>query len=534
MYSAVHTASIHGIESIPVTCEADLSDGLPVFDLVGFLSTEVRESRERVRTALKNTGIHLPPKRITINISPASIRKSGTSFDLPIAASILSAMGLIPPDILQRIVLIGELSLYGEVLPVKGVLPIALSMKNREKTILAVPEENAREASLCPELSVLPIRSLREMIRILGSEKDLQNSFFCRLPEEDPAPSENPNSPDFRDLHGQKILRRALEVSASGGHHILLIGPPGSGKTMAAELLPTILPPMTLEERRMLSKIYSVSGLLRSNQKLMEERPFRSPHHTITSAGLAGGGCRPSPGEISLAASGVLFLDELPEFQRQVIENLREPLEKKTITIVRNTESITYPADFLLAAAMNPCPCGYYPDLRKCRCTPPLISRYLRRISQPLLDRIDLTVETQEVSFADLISEEKQESSEEIRKRVIRTRKIQEERFRGLPFYRNSDIPVSLLGRFCILTTEGKRFMEHAFQAEGLTARSFHRTLRVARTIADMEQHEVIEGADIAEAVSYRSMDKKYWGKEVNGMNDAFDFRRGFREGRSS
>ena len=345
MYSSVKTAALQGIDSINVSCEADVSDGLPVFDLVGFLSTEVRESRERVRTALRNTGINLPAKRITINISPASIRKSGTSFDLPIAASILAAIGVIPEEILHRVIMIGELSLYGDVLPIKGVLPVALSMKdsplNSQENILIVPRENASEAALCPGLNILPITSLRELIQLLSLDQTELESHYFTVSNRDTTSNDQDSSipPDFKDLQGQKVLRRSLEVAASGGHHVLLIGPPGSGKTMAAKLLPTILPPMTSLEQLKLSKIYSVSGLLKDNQSLMSKRPYRAPHHTITSAGLTGGGSKASPGEISLATSGVLFLDELPEFQKKTLENLREPLEEKTVTIVRNNNS---------------------------------------------------------------------------------------------------------------------------------------------------------------------------------------------------
>lgn len=517
MYSSVKTAALQGIDSINVSCEADVSDGLPVFDLVGFLSTEVRESRERVRTALRNTGINLPAKRITINISPASIRKSGTSFDLPIAASILAAIGIIPEEILHRVIMIGELSLYGDVLPIKGVLPVALSMKdsplNSQENILIVPRENASEAALCPGLNILPITSLRELIQVLSLDQTELKSHYFTVSNRDTTSNDQDSSipPDFKDLQGQKVLRRSLEVAASGGHHVLLIGPPGSGKTMAAKLLPTILPPMTSLEQLKLSKIYSVSGLLKDNQSLMSKRPYRAPHHTITSAGLTGGGSKPCPGEISLATSGVLFLDELPEFQKKTLENLREPLEEKTVTIVRNNNSITYPADFLMICAMNPCPCGHYPDLSRCRCSHASISNYLSKISQPLLDRIDLTVEAKEVSFQDLISTAPQESSQEIRQRVIRTRAIQEKRFQGLGYHLNSQIPVRDLNHFCSLTEDGTHYMESAYHKEGLTARSFHRILRVARTLADMDQEENISTIHLMEAVSYRSMDKKYW-----------------------
>lgn len=519
MYSSVSTAAIFGIDSLHVTCEADISEGLPVTTYLGYLSQEVRESKDRIRTALRNTGIHLPPKRITINVSPASIRKSGSTFDLPIAASILAAIGLIPEDILRRVMMIGELSLEGELLPVRGVLPTALSMKERlaesGEDILVVPRANADEAGLCPDIHVLPVSSLKELIDLLSkSEEEVQDFFYHPEGKRISRSGTLPVSADFKDLHGQLILRRALEISAAGGHHLLMIGPPGSGKTMAASLLPGILPPMTPEEVIRLSKIYSVSGMLKVNQGLLEERPFRNPHHTITSAGLIGGGMKAAPGEISLATSGILFLDELPEFQRNTLENLREPLEARSVTLVRNNISITYPADFLLVCAMNPCPCGQYPG-KLCHCSYGAITSYLSRVSQPLLDRMDLTAESQAVSFQDLMTGDAMESSAAIRSRVMLARERQALRFRDQTYQLNSRIPVKDLNRFCQLTDQGMRYMESAFREQHLTARSFHRILRTARTIADLEGHENLEVTDLMEAVSYRSMDKKYWQEDA-------------------
>ncbi len=509
MYCSVNTAVLSGIECINVKCEADVSNGLPVFDIVGFLSTEVRESRERVRTALKNVGITLPPKRITINISPASIRKSGTAFDLPIACAILGAMEVFDTSLLEHISMVGELSLEGEVLPVKGVLPIALGTGIRNNQLLIIPEGNQKEADIIPKLNYIPVRSLTDVINFLTASVNDRDSFICHAHSSD-IPSTTNYELDFSEIHGQFLAKRAAEIAAAGHHHLMMIGPPGAGKTMTAKCIPTIMPPMTFTEQLTISSIYSVAGMLNGATHLADARPFRNPHHSISNAGLIGGGMYPKPGEISLATSGILFLDELTEFHRDTLELLRQPLEDQRITISKAGGTLTYPADFLLVAAMNPCPCGFYPDLRRCRCTDRQIKNYLGKISQPLLDRIDLAVEVQELSFSDLKSKKKEETSEEIRERVIKAREIQKARFKGEYLY-NSQMPGASIPLYCPLSDEGTKYMEGVYEKLGLSVRTYQKILKVARTIADLDNEPDILLCHLMEAVSYRRPDQKYW-----------------------
>ena len=477
MYSLVTTSIIQGIKSIPVYVEADVSDGMPLFEMVGSLSPEVKESKERVRTALKNTGYILPPKRITINFIPANIRKTGSGFDLPVVAAVLCAI---------------------------GILPMVAEAKERGVTRCIVPAENHTEAQLVKEIEIFAVQSIAEMIHILNGgtyiEKEIGKAVAKTI-----------RMLDFSDIQGQHFVKRACEVAVSGMHNLLMIGPPGAGKTMTAMRIPTILPPLDEKEQMELSKIYSVSGQFQLREQLMEERPFRCPHHTITTQGLVGGGLIPKPGEISLAHKGVLFLDELPEFKQNTIEILRQPMEEKEVRLVRVNGTYEYPADFILVAAMNPCKCGYYPDMQKCRCTAASIERYINRISQPLLDRIDICVETPQIKFEELNGTKKEECSDTIRERVIEVHAIQKKRYQKEDFQFNSQIPAARIAEYCALSKDQGKYMKKIYKQLNLTARSYHKILKVARTLADMDGTENILDAHLNEAVCYRNIDKRFW-----------------------
>lgn len=510
MFSSAYSAVLDGIDSKLIRVEADVSSGLPYFDLVGYLSGEVKEARERVLTAIRNSGFALEPRRIIVNLSPADLRKSGTIFDLAIAASVLSSYGLIPRKVLEDTVLLGELGLDGSVRSVNGVLPVILSAKGAGISRCIVPEENIREGSGISGIHLFGVCSLAELVRFFTT-----NCTDAHQPEDLLQPDPDtvlPPVPDFSEIRGQKTLRRSMEIAASGMHNILMIGPPGAGKSMAARRLPSILPSLQPEEYMEVSRIYSVAGLLRGQGGLITRRPFRSPHHTIPETSFSGGGRYPIPGEISLAHRGVLFLDELTEFPQAVLEQMRQPMEDGEITINRLQGSCVYPARFMLVAAMNPCRCGYFPDMTRCTCSPLQIQRYMSRISKPLYDRIDMCVEVGPVRI-DVLQDTAAcgESSAQIRKRVEAVTQLQAERFAGESYSHNSEIPVSDLEKYCPLGKKEKEYMKKTYEHFELSARSYHKLLKIARTIADMDDSREISLKHLKEAVYYKSINQQYW-----------------------
>lgn len=509
MYAKVKSLGIFGLEAFGVTVECDISQGLPRFDLVGLPDAVVKESRERVRASVKNCHLDFPVSRITVNIAPADIKKEGSLYDLAVLIAMLRASKQLKGDT-DGFAFIGELSLDGEVRRVNGVLPMLLKAKEEQIPAVFIPYDNRLEGSVLEGIDVFPVKNIFEVMKHISGEEKIAPCYNKNLTE-----TEISYSVDFSDVKGQAEAKRAMEIAAAGGHNCIMVGPPGSGKSMLAKRIPTILPDMTFEEKLETTKIYSIAGLIPPGKAIIDNRPFRSPHHTVSAQALTGGGTTIRPGEISLAHNGVIFMDEFPEFDRRCKEAMRQPMEDSTVHISRASGTVSYPANFMLIAAMNPCPCGFYGHpVKECKCTPAARKRYMDKVSGPILDRIDIHIEVAPVEYEQLSRRAQEETSAQIKKRVNRARAIQQKRFEGTSVSCNARMTPGMTKEFCILTDDADALLKMSFEKLGLSARAYDKILRMSRTIADLDESELIELDHIAEALQYRSLDRKYWNNE--------------------